>query len=84
MLEFFTATVGSSVLTVLVLGLLACGYAFFAEIFAVYQRIRFALDKRLRHKITWRTLVWLPVRLYVIILIPQIFYIFFTQIITFG
>lgn len=84
MLEFFTATVGSSVLTVIVLGLLACGYCFFAEVFNVYQRLRFALDKRQRYKITWKTLVWLPVRLYVIILIPQIYYIFFTQIIKFG
>lgn len=84
MLEFFTANVGSSLLVVIALGLLMAGITFFAEVFNVYERIRFALDKHQRYKITWLTLLWLPVRLYVIIMIPQIFYIFFTEIIKFG
>lgn len=84
MMEFFTATVGGSVLVVIALGLVMAGITFFAEVFNVYERIRFAMDKRQRHKITWLTLLWLPVRLYVIIMIPQIFYIFFTVIIKFG
>lgn len=84
MLEFFTANVGSSLLVLFFLGLLSSGIAFYAEVFNIYERVRFALDKRQRHKITWKTIVWMPVRLYVIIMIPQVFYIFFTQIVSFG
>lgn len=84
MLQYFTATESSAVLTIFAVGLAALLLAFFAEISAVYERAKWALNEELRDNITWRTILWLPVRLFVIILVPQIFYITFTQIISFG
>lgn len=83
-IAFFTAEPVGALMTLLTFGLIGVCWLFIAEVYFIYERVRALFNKGLRHGYTWKTVAWMPIRIYVVILIPQIVYILFTEIIKFG
>ncbi|QPI18169.1 hypothetical protein POP15_121 [Pectobacterium phage POP15] len=83
-IAFFTAEPVGALMTLLIFGFVVVCWLFCAEVYCIYQRVRALFNKDLRQGYTWKTVVWMPIRIYVVILIPQIVYILFTEIIKFG
>lgn len=83
-IAFFTVQPVGAVITLLTLGLLGAVCLLCAEIWCIYERFRALFCKGLRQDYTWKTVAWMPIRIYMVIIIPQIVYILFTEIIKFG
>ncbi|AIA64635.1 membrane protein [Cronobacter phage CR8] len=83
-IAFFTAEPAGALITLLTFGLIGVLWLFCAEVYCIYERVRALFNKGLRQGYTWKTVAWMPIRIYVVILIPQIVYILFTEIIKFG
>lgn len=83
-IEFFTVEPAGALITLLTLGLAAVCGLFLVEVYSIYERFRSLFNKDLRQIYTWKTVVWMLIRVYVAILCPQIVYILFTEIIKFG
>lgn len=78
-INFFTVTPGESVVFVLVFGLIAIALGWLKEVACVYRRIRYLCSPATRDMVTWQTWVWMPVRLFVIVILPQVIFQFFTE-----
>ncbi|AFH21267.1 membrane protein [Cronobacter phage CR3] len=83
-IAFFTAEPAGALITLLTFGLIGLLWLFCVEVSCIYERVRALFNKGLRQGYTWKTVAWMPIRIYVVILIPQIVYILFTEIIKFG
>ena len=80
LIDFLTADFASTILVTLVFGFIGMVLLFCAEVRDVYHRVRLFCNKETRHLLTWKTYAWLPVRLYVLIVIPQMVVIFLTSL----
>lgn len=84
LIDFFIVTPAESVVFVLLFGVfwIACGW--FYEVFQTARRIIYLFSPQTRGLFTWKTGVWMPVRLLVIIVLPQVLFQFFTEVVKFG
>lgn len=82
-IQYFTVDAPLAVLVTLVMGIFIMVITFFSEVVDLYRRMLWLFSKAGREKWTWRTIMWLPVRITAVILIPQIIYIIFTRVFNF-
>lgn len=82
-INFFTVAPGESTLFVLVFGVISIALGWLSEVYQVYKRIRYLSSPATRGLVTWQTWVWMPVRLFVIIILPQVLFQFFTEVVKF-
>jgi|AGFT01.1.fsa_nt_gi hypothetical protein len=82
-INFFTVTPADSVVYVLIFGVVFIVIGWFNEVFQVFKRIRYLTSESTRGLVTWHTWVWMPVRLFVIVILPQVIYQFFTEVVKF-
>lgn len=83
-INFFTVGPGESTLFVLVFGVIAIALGWIQEVACVYRRIRYLCSPATRDMVTWQTWVWMPIRLFVIVILPQVIFQFFTEVVKFG
>lgn len=84
LIDLFTITPLESVGFIVVFGVFMIASGFITEVFCVGRRISYLLDPKQRHLFTWKTAVWMPVRILVLILLPQVIFQFFTEVVKFG
>ncbi len=82
--QYFTVDAPLALLIVLTLGILTACITFFNECVGIYRRALWLFHKDQRKNWTWRTVLWLPFRFIVVIIIPQVIYIIFTQVLNFS
>lgn len=81
LINFFSVDAFNSVVLFLMFGFIGLVWLFVAELQCVYQRFSalFNEDLRKANGYNWGTVAWMPIRLYVLIVIPQAIYVFFTE-----
>lgn len=84
LINFFTVTPSESVVFLLIFGVFFAAYGWVNEVFATARRIRYLFSPATRGLFTWHTAVWMPVRLFVIVILPQVLFQFFTEVLKFG
>lgn len=84
LINFFTVTPPEAVLFVLTIGVIFIAIGWVKEVFAVFRRIRYLFSQATRGLFTWHTGVWMPVRLFVIVFLPQVLFQLFTEVLKFG
>lgn len=84
LINFFTVTPPEAVLFVLTMGVIFIAIGWVKEVFAVFRRIRYLFSPATRGLFTWHTAVWMPVRLFVIVILPQVLFQLFTEVLKFG
>lgn len=83
-INFFTVTPPEALLFVLTMGVIFITIGWVNEVIAVFRRIRYLFSPATRGLFTWHTGVWMPVRLFVIVLLPQVLFQLFTEVLKFG
>lgn len=83
-INFFTVTPPEALMFVLDFGVIFIAIGWIAEVLAVFRRFRYLCSESTRGLFTWQTAAWMPVRLFVLIILPQVLYQFFTSVIKFG
>ena len=83
-INFFTITPPEALVFVLLFGVVWIAIGWVNELIATLRRIRYLFSESTRGLFTWQTAVWMPVRLFVLIILPQVLYQFFTSVINFG
>lgn len=84
LINFFTVSPTSSMVYTLVFGVIFMVMGLVNEVLCVIQRFLYLCNPRLRHMFTWTTGMWLPVRLLVIITLPQALYQLFFVVLELG
>lgn len=83
-IDFFTVTPADSLAYLLVFGVFFVAIGWLGEVYAVFKRLRYLTSESTRGLFTWQTGIWMPVRLFVIIILPQVLFQFFTEVVKFG
>lgn len=83
-INFFTITPPEALMFVLFFGVVWIAIGWVNELIATLRRIRYLFSESTRGLFTWQTAAWMPVRLFVLIILPQVLYQFFTSVIKFG
>lgn len=83
-INFFTVTPSGSLVYLLVFGVIFVALGWLNEVYAVFKRLRYLTSESTRGLFTWQTAAWMPVRLFVIIILPQVLFQFFTEVVKFG
>lgn len=83
-INFFTITPPDALVFVLFFGVVWIAIGWVNELIATLRRIRYLFSESTRGLFTWQTAAWMPVRLFVLIILPQVLYQFFTSVIKFG
>lgn len=83
-INFLTVTPSESLLFIMAFGVIFIILGWFAEVVQVFKRIRYLTSESTRGLVTWHTWVWMPVRLFVIFMLPQALFQFFTEVLKFA
>lgn len=83
-INFFTVTPNESLFFVLLFGMVGIFIGWFNEAMATFRRLRYLFSESTRGLFTWQTAAWMPVRLFVLIILPQVLYQFFTSFVKLG
>lgn len=83
-INFFTVTPPEALLFVLTMGVIFIAIGWVNEVIAVFRRILYLFSPATRGLFTWHTGVWMPVRLFVIVILPQVLFQLFTEVLKFG
>lgn len=83
-IDFFTVTPTEALIFVIVFGVFWIIHGWVNEVFAVARRIRYLFSPATRGLFTWQTAVWMPVRLFVVVILPQALFQFFTEVLKLG
>lgn len=83
-INFFTITPPEALMFVLTFGVVWIAIGWINELIATLRRIRYLFSESTRGLFTWQTAAWMPVRLFVLFVLPQVLYQFFTSVIKFG
>jgi len=83
-IKLFTVTPFDSLAYILIFGVVFVVFGWLSEVNQVYKRIRYLSSPATRDLVTWMTWVWMPVRLLVIIILPQVLFQFLTEVLKLG
>lgn len=84
LIDFFTVTPPEALLFILVFGIFSITAAWLGEVVAVIQRIGYLFRPETRKLFTWKTAAWMPVRLFILAVLPQAIFQFFTEVLKFS